>query len=162
MNYRYLAVVGALAVAFSLSQGTALAQAQAVKAETKTAASNWKLPRTSDGRPDLQGVWDNNSATPLERPKELEGRTTLTDQEVAALKKKAAELFGGDGDAAFGDDYFRLVWASVKGSNRVRTKRPPMSSTAERAITARFGSSPATGTTEPRSSPIRPTAKSRP
>jgi hypothetical protein len=116
MNYRYLAVVGALAVAFSLSQGTAAAQAQAVKAETKAAASNWTLPRTSDGQPDLQGVWDNNSATPLERPKELEGRTTLTDQEVAALKKKAADLFGGDGDAAFGDDYFRLVWASVKGS----------------------------------------------
>ena len=28
----------------------------------------------ADGQPDLQGIWVNNSATPLERPKALEGR----------------------------------------------------------------------------------------
>jgi hypothetical protein len=25
-------------------------------------------PRTPDGQPDLQGLWDSRSATPLERP----------------------------------------------------------------------------------------------
>jgi hypothetical protein len=34
----------------------------------------------ADGHPDLQGVWLNNSATPLERPKALEGRPSLTDE----------------------------------------------------------------------------------
>jgi|SRR5579862_160240 len=76
-----------------------------------------KVPRTADGRPDLQGVWANNNATPMERPAELADRASLTDQEVAAMKKKAAELYDGHGDAAFGDTIFRTVWAAVKGSS---------------------------------------------
>jgi hypothetical protein len=71
-------------------------------------------PRTVDGQPDLQGVWANNNATPLERPAALAGRALLTDAEVAALKAKAAELFAGDGDAAFGDDVFLAVLSGVK------------------------------------------------
>ena len=56
---------------------------------------------------DLQGNWVNNSATPLERPKELQGRTTLTDAEVAELKRRAARIFGdGKSDYAPGDTYF--------------------------------------------------------
>src|SRR5205085_7118724 len=43
--------------------------------------TSWKPPRTQDGQPDLQGVWLNSSATPLERPKALEGRSSLTDAE---------------------------------------------------------------------------------
>jgi len=30
--------------------------------------------RTADGHPDLQGFWYFGSATPLERPKEFEGK----------------------------------------------------------------------------------------
>lgn len=66
-------------------------------------------------QPDLSGVWANNSATPLERPKELAGRDKLTDAEVAAMRKKAAELYNGHGDAAFGDTIFETVYAAVKG-----------------------------------------------
>jgi len=76
----------------------------------------WKTPRTPDGRPDLQGYWANNNATPLERPKELAGRATLTDAEVAAMKKKAHELFGGKSDAAFGDTVFLSTLANVQGT----------------------------------------------
>jgi hypothetical protein len=63
---------------------------------------------TPDGKPDLQGVWLNISATPLERPKQLEGRPLLTDEEVAELKKRAARLFdvNSNSDFAGGDSYF--------------------------------------------------------
>ena len=41
---------------------------------------------------------------------------TLIDEEVAAIKKKAHELFSGNGDAAFGDNVFLAVLANVKGT----------------------------------------------
>ena len=86
-------------------------------AAAKSVKQTWTAPRTADGQPDLQGVWANNIATPLERPKELQGRALLTDQEVAALKQKAHELFGGgNSDAAFGDSVLQNRWANVKGT----------------------------------------------
>jgi hypothetical protein len=112
MNYRYLGFTIGFTALVSIAQGQVAPQ----KATTKSAKQTWTAPRTADGQPDLQGVWANNIATPLERPKELEGRALLTDQEVAALKKKAHELFGGKSDAAFGDTVYRSVWANVNGT----------------------------------------------
>jgi hypothetical protein len=60
------------------------------------------LPVTPWGDPDLQGVWLSNSATPLERPKALEGRQLLTDEEVTELKKRAVRLFDPNGNSDFG------------------------------------------------------------
>jgi hypothetical protein len=72
----------------------------------------WKVPRTADGQPDLQGTWANNNATPLERPTELAGQATLTDAQLAMLKTRAARLFDGGGDAAFGDNLFGALLAN--------------------------------------------------
>ena len=44
------------------------------------------MPRTTDGRPDLQGVWGNNSVTPMTRPRQWKDKTTLTDAELNELK----------------------------------------------------------------------------
>ena len=103
MRYRWLASMGALAVMIavvSLAGGTVSGQT------ASGAAQAYNPPRTADGRPDLSGVWSHNAATPFERPKELEGRASLTDAELAQLKKNAAQLFNGDTDAAFGDSVF--------------------------------------------------------
>ena len=47
--------------------------------------------RTPWGAPDLQGVWDFRTATPLERPEELAGRDVLTDEQAAEVVQRLAE-----------------------------------------------------------------------
>ena len=113
MKARVLTLVGVLSAVSSLLPITLAAQ----PSKSLAKHADWILPRTADGRPDFQGVWSNNIATPLERPKELEGRAFLTDEEVEAMKRKAAELFDGTGDAAFSDEVFRAVYASLKTSS---------------------------------------------
>jgi len=77
-------------------------------------APAWTPPLGLDGHPDLQGVWLNNSATPLERPKALEGRQTLTDDEVAELRRRADRLFKNtNADFAAGDAVFLAALADV-------------------------------------------------
>jgi hypothetical protein len=56
------------------------------------AAAQTRPPaRTPDNRPDLQGTWYFGSATPLERPKEFEGKPILTPDEAAAFEQREAD-----------------------------------------------------------------------
>jgi hypothetical protein len=117
MPLRKLARATALLVILFLAAMPAPAQSVNAKPAATTAAARWTAPHTVDGHPDFQGVWSNNIVTPLERPRELEGRAFLTDQEVAAMKKKADQLFdNGASDAAFGDQFFSTVYANIKGT----------------------------------------------
>ena len=58
------------------------------------------MPRASDGRPDLQGVWLSNNATPLQRPPALADRAYLTEEEVERLRDRAKRIFE-NGRSAF-------------------------------------------------------------
>ena len=82
-----------------------LAAVAAITANTVYA----EIPRTPEGKPNFQGTWANNAATPLERPKQLADKTELTDEEVAEFQAKHDELFDGEGEAAFGDSVFQSV-----------------------------------------------------
>ena len=76
----------------------------------QTESAGWSVPRTADGRPDLQGVWANNSATPVERPEALGDKAVFTDEELATLKARYNETFAaGDTDAAFADSVFTTL-----------------------------------------------------
>ena len=48
-------------------------------------AQSSSSPRTPWGDPDLQGLWNHGTITPLERPADYGDRAFLTDEEVAAL-----------------------------------------------------------------------------
>ena len=47
------------------------------------------VPRTPWGAPDLQGVWDFRTITPMQRPADLAEREFLTDEEAAELDEAA-------------------------------------------------------------------------
>ena len=57
-----------------------------VAAESQT-AEGWVVPRTSDGKPDLQGFWTTQTYTPFERPERFAGREFLTEEEFAELSE---------------------------------------------------------------------------
>ena len=78
-------------IALALATGPAGAQ---------TAAEEWTPPRLPDGRPDLQGVWLSNTATPLQRPEVFADRAYLTDEEAATLRARVERIFR-NGRSAF-------------------------------------------------------------
>jgi hypothetical protein len=79
----------------------AVAAASALATVSVAAQSTYTVPRTPDGRPDLQGVWSNNSVTPLERPTQWKDKASLTDAEVQELKGLVAQAVSDGGDAVF-------------------------------------------------------------
>ena len=54
-------------------------------------SASGKLPRTAWGDPDLQGVWNYATMTPLERPRELADKAILTEEEAAAYEKQVLD-----------------------------------------------------------------------
>jgi len=69
---------------------------------TATAAGpdpKYKAPRTENGQPDLQGVWNFSSGVPLQRPTAFADRKTLTKEEFE--KQRAAMLNGIAGITKF-------------------------------------------------------------
>ena len=82
-----------LAIVPAAGQGTTAAP----KAQTAAAAKGtWTPPRTSDGQPDLQGVWTNNTLTPLQRPKQLAGKEFYTQAEMAEVQKRQQQRLAQD------------------------------------------------------------------
>jgi hypothetical protein len=52
-------------------------------------AQESKMPRMAWGSPDLSGVWDFRTITPLERPVALQGKQVLTAEEAATFTQQA-------------------------------------------------------------------------
>jgi len=54
----------------------------------KAAVKTWIAPRTPDGRPDLQGLWNTTTLTPLERPRNFSSKEFFATEEEAAAYAK--------------------------------------------------------------------------
>ena len=74
MSYRNLAVLCAAAAVVALAPALAAGQAE--------------MPRTPWGAPDIGGVWDFRSITPMERPDDLADQEFLTAEEAARLEQE--------------------------------------------------------------------------
>jgi hypothetical protein len=55
-----------------------------------------RVPRTPDGKPDLQGIWDFRTVTPMERPAEFANKPFLTEKEAADYEKRITEQRNAD------------------------------------------------------------------
>jgi hypothetical protein len=128
MRHRMLASIGALAVAVSASVplfGQAAKPAPKVESKHKAAPPIKWTPasRTPDGQPDLQGIWNFQTLTPLERPKEFADKPFLTDAEAAAVETKIAEQVEEDGPPVAGNTgTYNQFWFD-RGTKVVPDKR---------------------------------------
>jgi hypothetical protein len=89
------------------------------------AAADFIAPRTSDGQPDLQGIWNSGSATQVERPDNLKGKEVFTPAEAAAYEKsiqdrnaEANRLGGARGVGTYNDAFWEF---GTKVSKTMRT-----------------------------------------
>ena len=125
-------VVGTTLIALVLAVAVVVVGAQAPRAPL----------RTPDGHPDLQGYWYFGSATPLERPKEFEGKAFLTAEEAAAFEQRTDE-HRGDVLAVHAPewlDYGKHVGADRRTSiitDPADGRVPPLTPTAREKVAAR-------------------------
>ena len=94
MRRHLLSSIIALVAAGSLAIVPLAAQSQ-VTAKPAPAAKAWTMPRTPDGKPDLQGVYSNATNIPVARPANL-GAKEFYDSE-ADKTASAAAAGGGRG-----------------------------------------------------------------
>jgi hypothetical protein len=103
--------------------GIALATASVVVTAQSVARSSGDIPRMHDRRPNLQGMWSNNTATPLERLKEFAAKPFFTeaearDYESHYLVDRAAAIFDDPFELEVGADFDVLDPGKVLSSGR--------------------------------------------
>ena len=125
-------------------------------------AAQADISRTAWGQPDLQGVWDFRTITPMERPADLAGKEFLSDEEAAELEQtRAAADAGRDGEVpADIVGNYNTFWFD-RGDSVVGTRRtslvvdppdgqvPPLTPAAERMRAAAEAARADTGPHEP-------------
>jgi hypothetical protein len=85
-----MSVVAIVIAWISVTSAQSGAKPPAPAATAAKASKPSSVPRTPDGRPDLQGTWNLATLTPMERPLTAKGRDALSDAEAASIEQGEA------------------------------------------------------------------------
>lgn len=125
MSRPFLAFIAAVAL---VAPASVAGQAERPESRPRTALrTSLRTPLlTSWGHPDLQGIWDFATITPLERPKELAGKEVLTAEEALefeqrTLQQRNPDRRDGGAQADVGRAYNRFWWDF--GTSVVKTRQ---------------------------------------
>lgn len=146
---RLVTALGVAALGGALLPAQVATQAPSSK-PSRTAVT---IPRTSDGKPSLDGAWSFATSTPLERPKQFEGKPVLTDAEakafLAALPSDGCRIINcesaqGNLESAYGAEWWN--WGDRLADNRTSLiidppsgKIPPLTDHARQTFALRAG-----------------------
>ena len=85
-----LTIVAKRLITISVVSGFVVAGASttAMAQLARVADSSWTVARTADGQPDLQGIWGNKTLTPMERRENDEGKSFLSNEEIAHINQQ--------------------------------------------------------------------------
>lgn len=96
MRRRLLATTATLAITIAVAL---LALVPTAGQTQSAAATNWKPSATPWGDPDLQGMWDTRTFTPMERPAAFGAREFMTEAEAASRERQGlSRVQSGDED----------------------------------------------------------------
>jgi hypothetical protein len=89
---------------------------------------SYAAPKTPWGAPDLSGIWNSKTLTPLERPARFANREFLTDAEIAELEKGNAQQKGRDVRAKTGTEAdvegaYNQIFSTGLDARYARSKR---------------------------------------
>ena len=98
------------------------------RAQTAT-TDTWTPPRTAWGDPNLQGVWTNQTPTPLERPAGLAGKEFFTEEEAAEFERTSlTRLLRGLGASGLSEELelsgeLTEIWLDVQNGKMTPSRR---------------------------------------
>ena len=137
----------------SFAMAVAVAAAGALLVPAAAGAQTAETPRTAWGAPDLQGVWDFRSLTPMERPAELADQEVFTSEQAASfseeiLQERSRDQEDAEAAAAAGRvvayNDFWFDWGSSVTTERTSLiveprdgRIPALVAAAERRVAAR-------------------------
>jgi hypothetical protein len=153
MSIRLGLVIASLAVTVPLSMAAQAPKSVAAHAKTAGATKpKAAVPRTADGRPDLQGTWDFAQLTPFEKPGEFANKDSVTEEEAEEFAQKRVETTNKDkrdgGAAADVERAYNDFWWDF--GKRVATQPslvvdppdgrvPPLTAEAQKRLAERRG-----------------------
>jgi hypothetical protein len=143
-----VAFIAPVVIAAQDADGKAKAAPSAAKS---TSVVRKSAPRTPWGDPDLQGVWDYRTITPMERPQNMAGRSLLTDEEAARLEAQAAKQLDAPPDENTPANLVHAPYMTDRGRKVLDDKRtsliidpadgrvPPLTPEGQARLAARRG-----------------------